>query len=105
MYCIHYREPVTLVDISMYLDVEKPTISRTVRRLEEQRLVEAVKSEDKRERRIRLTKTGKERFLEGQEIVARFETALTEGINEEDLNRALETIQLLNHRLKQEEKD
>ena len=48
----------TIVEISHYLDVEKPTISRTVDRLELRQLVEKIPSKDKRERRIGLTRKG-----------------------------------------------
>ncbi|QGS69755.1 MarR family transcriptional regulator [Oceanobacillus sp. 143] len=55
-YCLKQIGPVTLVEISNHLDVEKPTISRTVNRLAEQQLIEEVPSNDKRERMIQLTK-------------------------------------------------
>ena len=45
-----------IVEISQYLDVEKPTVSRTVDRLEKAELIEKIPSKDKRERRIQLTK-------------------------------------------------
>lgn len=105
LYCIHKLEPVTLVEISNYLDVEKPTVSRTIKRLDEQELLETVPSSDKREKRIQLATKGKEKYEKGQEIVNRFEKRLAEGITETDRLTTLQTIQTLEQRLKQEEID
>src|SRR5699024_1650361 len=86
LYCIKEQQPVTLVEISNYLDVEKPTVSRTVKRLEEQGLAETIPSEDKRERRLQLSSKGQESFRKGREIVTRFEAELMAGISDGDVN-------------------
>ena len=49
----------TLVELSHYLYVEKPTVTRTMTRLEELGYVEHVPSKDKREKRTQLTEQGK----------------------------------------------
>lgn len=50
----------SLVEISNHFNVEKPTITRTVRRLEEKRIVQVIPSNDKREKIIKLTETGED---------------------------------------------
>jgi DNA-binding MarR family transcriptional regulator len=90
----------TLVEISNYLDVEKPTITRTVNRLEERKLVEKFPSQDKRERRIRLTAKGVEVSEQALNIVNNFESELLEGISESDLETTIQTVQLLKSKLK-----
>jgi DNA-binding MarR family transcriptional regulator len=105
LYCIQKMEPVTQVEISAYLDVEKPTISRTVRRLTSQGLLADAPSSDKREKRLRLTPEGHVRFKEGEKIVMEFETALAKEIDEAKFETTLQTIQQLQDRLKQEEMD
>src|SRR3954466_2802159 len=58
IYYLHHTGSATLVEISHYFDVEKPTITRTVNRLYERGLIEQIPTEDKRERRIQLTDLG-----------------------------------------------
>ena len=103
LYCIKKQQPVTLVEISNYLDVEKPTISRTIKRLEEQKLVESVPGADKRERRICLTETGENSYKKGQKIVFQFEKELAAEISDADMETTLNTILSLGKKLKKEE--
>lgn len=105
LYCINKFQPATQVEISNYLAVEKPTISRTIKRLEEQGFIEIVPSSDKRERRIRLSKKGEAGYEKAQAIVTQFEAGLIEEIKETDQLTTLKTIQTLQQRLKQEEMD
>ncbi|WP_156291918.1 MarR family winged helix-turn-helix transcriptional regulator [Oceanobacillus salinisoli] len=99
VYYLKQFETATLVDISSYLDVEKPTITRTVNRLEERKLIERIPSTDKRERRIQLTKKGMQVYEEAKHVVASFEQKLMEGIPESDQKATLHTIQLLKRKL------
>lgn len=89
----------TLVGISRYLNVEKPTISRTVDRLEKNQLIERVPSNDKRERIIRLTEKGNEVFEKAIKIVVVFEQSLLEEIPEVDREIALRTVMTLKEKL------
>ena len=99
LYCMSLKESTTLVEISNYLDVEKPTISRTVKRLEEQGFIETLPSDDKRERRIALSSKGLTSFKEGSQIITAYEAELIEGISVADLKITLQTIQKLKMRL------
>ncbi|AXI10914.1 MarR family transcriptional regulator [Oceanobacillus zhaokaii] len=99
VYCLKQIGPVTLVEISNHLDVEKPTISRTVNRLAEQQLIEEVPSNDKRERMIQLTKKGLEVYEKAILIVSEFEQSLIADIPSADIDTAFRTIQLLKERL------
>lgn len=101
IYCIKKQQPVTLVEISNYLDVEKPTISRTVKRLVEQGFIEDVPSDDKRERRIRLSLKGQESFCSAQKIVTDFEAELMKDISDTDLTTALRTIEKLKEKIQE----
>ncbi|PJN91051.1 MarR family winged helix-turn-helix transcriptional regulator [Bacillus sp. mrc49] len=91
----------TLVEISNYLDVEKPTVTRTVNRLEERDLIEQIPGKDKRERRIQLTESGKRTFQEAKKVVEEFEHQLLSGLAEEDLEVTQKTLKLLKEKLKQ----
>lgn len=103
LYCIKKQQPVTLVQVSAYLDVEKPTVSRTVKRLEEQNLVREIPSPDKRERLVCLTDQGEETYQLGQEIVIQFEMELMKDISDEDIGTTTKTIQYLKEKLSKEE--
>ncbi|WP_337018529.1 MarR family transcriptional regulator [Oceanobacillus massiliensis] len=99
IYCLECQKSATLVDISEYLDVEKPTITRTVKRLAEQGLVEGIPSEDKRERRIKLTEKGIQVYEEAGRIVEQFEQELLKGISKQDEEITIRTIQHLRKKL------
>lgn len=99
LYCINKQHSTSLVEISSYLNVEKPTISRTIKRLKEEELVETIPSEDKREKRVRLTSKGKEQYQKAFEIVSQFEKDLLMDIPEEDVMTSLKTIRKLNEKL------
>lgn len=105
LYCIKHMQPVTLVEIGNYLAVEKPTISRTVKRLDQQGLIKEMPSQDKRERRVCLTDVGEERYGQGQKIVFQFEAELLTDISQKDLDTTMRTIQHLQEKLKKGEID
>ena len=90
----------TLVEITNYLDVEKPTISRTVKRLEEQQLIERLPSEDKRKRKMQLTKKGLEMYEKAYDVVNKFEQSLLAEIPETEMEASFRTIQQLRDKLK-----
>ena len=100
VYYLKQFETSTLVEISNYLDVEKPTISRTVDRLEKRQLIEKIPSKDKRERRIQLTEKGIQVYQEAKNMVDEYEKKLMEGIREADKETTFRTIQFLKGKLK-----
>nr|WP_295970872.1 MarR family transcriptional regulator [uncultured Bacillus sp.] len=91
--------PSTLIEISQYLNVEKPTISRTADRLENSGLIEKVPSSDKRERRIQLSHKGEQVYHKAKLIVEGFEDNLLEGVSKGDMETAFRTIQSLKEKL------
>ncbi|WP_354669988.1 MarR family transcriptional regulator [Paenibacillus sp. BSR1-1] len=89
---IYYLEninPATLVELSNYQGVEKPTITRTVSQLEERGIVEQVPGKDKREKRMQLTKAGKQFYQEIRKTVDAYEEEILMGISEEELKTAI----------------
>jgi len=99
VFYLHSFGAATLVEISNYLRVEKPTITRTVNRLEKRQLIEKVPSKDKRERRIQLTEKGLRVFREAQAVVSEFERLLLEGIPDSDRETTQKTLQRLREKL------
>jgi len=84
--------PATLVEVSHYLYVEKPTVTRTINRLEELGYVEQVPSNDKREKRIHLTELGKKVYADVRVTIDQFENDILKGISEQE---QLETIRIM----------
>jgi MarR family transcriptional regulator, transcriptional regulator for hemolysin len=85
----------TLVAISRHFLIEKPFVTRTVNRLEEKGLVEQIDGKDKREKRIRLTGSGKEVYAACRNTFDEIELCLIAGISGEEqtiLLRSLITI-------------
>ncbi|MCT4475793.1 MarR family transcriptional regulator [Bacillus sp. BA3] len=74
----------TLVELANYQSVEKPTITRTIARLEELGYVEHVPSKDKREKRMRLTELGKQVYSEVRVTIDQYEQEILKGITEEE---------------------
>ncbi|MFP5114785.1 MarR family winged helix-turn-helix transcriptional regulator [Bacillaceae bacterium C204] len=82
----------TLVELSHYLYVEKPTITRTINRLEELGYVEQVPSKDKREKRTQLTELGRKIYTEVRVTINQFEVDILKGITEHE---QLEAIRIM----------
>lgn len=82
----------TLVELSNYQSVEKPTVTRTINRLEELEYVEQVPSKDKREKRMQLTALGRKVYLEVRVTIDEFEQDILNGITEEE---QLEAIRIM----------
>ena len=95
-----YCQTATLVEISNYFEVEKPTITRTVNRLEDIGLIEQIPGKDKRERRIQLTDSGLQKYIEGQQIVDEFEQNIMKDIPESNRENTRQTLLQLLKNLK-----
>ncbi|WP_099354049.1 MarR family winged helix-turn-helix transcriptional regulator [Fredinandcohnia onubensis] len=97
-YIVNFGSP-TLVEISNYLGVEKPTVTRTINRLEELGYVENIPGKDKREKRMQLTDLGKKVYLEVRETVDEFEKEITEGVSEKELLQAIQIMKTIRNNL------
>ena len=91
-YLIKRVDSSSLVDIAHYLNVEKSSVTRTVNRLENRGFIEQVPSKDKRERRIKLTDSGKEVYAYIHRIEEKFENNALQGISNEALEAAFQTL-------------
>lgn len=101
IYYLHEFGTATLVEISTYLNVEKPTITRTVNRLEERGFIEQIPGKDKRERRIQLTDLGVHTYEGGKKIVDEFEQNIMKDIPENDREVTRRTLRSLQKNLKE----
>lgn len=74
----------TISDISIYQNVERPTITKVVQKLIELDYVEAYSGTDKRTKYIRLTETGSDVCEQVQEKLSDYQRYLLEEIPEVD---------------------
>lgn len=84
LYYLFNTGPATLVELSHYQSVEKPTVTRTMNRLEELGYVEQLPSKDKREKRMQLTDIGRKVYTDVRMTIDHFEQSILKGISEEE---------------------
>ena len=84
LYYLVTSESMTLVEMARLLSVEKPNITRTMKSLIEQGLVEARPGKDKREKHMVVTAKGLEIYKEVRETVDVFEQRILNGIPEDE---------------------
>lgn len=89
---LEYSQSATLVEISKHQRVEKPTVTRTINRLEEMKFVEHIPGKDKREKRMQLTAKGKKVFAEVRSKLDQMEVKYLEGLSEEDVLSGLRIL-------------
>ena len=80
--------PATLVEIGAYFHVEKPTVTRTVNRLEKSGLIEQIPGRDKREKRIQLSEKGNGVYEECRAAVDGLEEKWMKDLSPEELEIA-----------------
>ncbi|HEY4549656.1 MAG TPA: winged helix DNA-binding protein [Bacillus sp. (in: firmicutes)] len=90
IYYVKNNGPSTLVDISTQYNVEKPTITRRVHRLEELQMVEQIPGKDRREKIIQLTEFGEEIYQVCRKRITDLEYTVMEGIPIEEQNSAFQ---------------
>lgn len=103
---IHFLKkngPASLSEIVQYLNVEKPTVTRTVSRLEERKLIEQLESTDKRLKRIDLTKAGQEMYELCKKTTMDYEKTVIADVTEEELDIAMNVLKKMQKQLQQED--
>jgi MarR family transcriptional regulator for hemolysin len=92
MFYLKNNGSATLVEISIHYSVEKPTITRTVQKLEEKRIVEVIPGKDRREKIIKLTDLGEEMYQLGRKMITELELDVMEGISLEEQKAAYQIL-------------
>jgi len=82
----------SLVDISTHFNVEKPTITRTVHRLEEKQIIQVIPGKDKREKIIQLTEYGEEIYQVCRKKITELEYSVMENIPIEEQRAAYQIL-------------
>ena len=84
LYCLHRNGPMTLTQIWKYLNVEAPSITRAITRLETLGWVERLDGEDKREKIVTLTAQANERLPAITETILAFEEEMVGSLTAEE---------------------
>jgi MarR family transcriptional regulator, transcriptional regulator for hemolysin len=92
LYYLYNFGSATLVELSNYQSVEKPTITRTIKQLKDLGYVEQVPSKDKREKRMQLTGQGSKVYNVVRVTIDQFEEEILEGISEPEQLQAIQIM-------------
>lgn len=99
LYYLANNGTATLVELAAYQRIEKPTVTRTVARLEELEYIGHIPGKDRREKRIQLTEHGKNVYKEVRQTVDKFEQEILEGIPEKEQLAAIEVMKAIRKNL------
>jgi DNA-binding MarR family transcriptional regulator len=89
---VNNNGPSTLVEISNHFNVEKPTITRTVQRLEEKQIIKVIQGKDRREKIISLTELGEELYQSCRQKITKMEFEVMKGIPEAEQHAAFDIL-------------
>jgi|SRR5690625_1602387 len=84
--------PSTLAAISDYFNIERPSVTRAVQRLEEKQIIKQIPGRNKREKLIQLTELGEAVYQSCREQITALENSIMEDIPKEELNAAYEVL-------------
>lgn len=93
LFCLKQFGPMTQKGIWQYLNVEAPTVARTVQRLEETGWVMRKEGEDKRERIVHLSERAEGKVKEIERRIVGVEEKLLTSLSEEEQRQLMELLQ------------
>ncbi|MFJ7828084.1 MarR family winged helix-turn-helix transcriptional regulator [Psychrobacillus sp. NPDC096623] len=93
LYCIQRHKEMTLTQIWKYLNVEAPTITRTVNRLAELGWIEICSGKDRREKIVKLSEQALQQFPVIKAAMMEFEDRMVVGLTDEEETQLLELLQ------------
>lgn len=82
---LYDKKQCTQVELSKYLNVEAPTITRTLKRMETSNWIKRTVGHDKREKKIELTDKSYSMFEELNQASNEIEEIITNNISQNDL--------------------
>ncbi|MDN3449675.1 MarR family transcriptional regulator [Planococcus sp. APC 3906] len=103
---LHYlanNGSATLVELAQYLRVEKPTITRTISRLENIGYLSHIPGKDRREKRIEMSETGYILYAEVRIAVDALEEDILSGVSEAQQQQTTRIMKGIRHQLTSKE--
>ncbi|WLR51851.1 MarR family transcriptional regulator [Bacillus tianshenii] len=98
LHCLKKFGPMSQTAIWQYLNVEAPTVTRTVKRLEETGWVLRKSGADKRERVVALTDKAVEALPEVEAAVREFEGKMVRSLSDEQQDTLLILLRMIGQR-------
>lgn len=95
LYTVYLHKAMTLTEIWKYLNVEAPTVTRTVSRLEQLGWLVRHEGEDRRSRIITLSEQGLEKYPAVEAAVMQFENSFAKDLSTEEQQMFLSLLQKL----------
>ena len=102
IYHLKHRGASTLVEIATQYEVEKPTITRRVKKLMDLGIVEQISGNDKREKIIQLTDLGENIYRDVRKDITELEFRIMDNIPEHERKIAYEIFPKIYDNLKKE---
>ncbi|TKD68281.1 MarR family winged helix-turn-helix transcriptional regulator [Pseudalkalibacillus hwajinpoensis] len=87
LYCLDQFGPMKQTDIWQYLNVEAPTTTRTLARMEKNNWVVRLEGKDKRERIVQLTDNAKLLIPEIKESIHQMEQSLLKNLDSNEIQQ------------------
>ncbi|WP_313892816.1 MarR family transcriptional regulator [Psychrobacillus sp.] len=84
LFCVKKHEEMSLTQIWKYLNVEAPTITRTVNRLVELGWIDILPGVDRREKIVKLSERALHKFPEVEKTMIEFERNMSENLTKEE---------------------
>lgn len=101
LFYLYNYGPSTSVNISQYLSVEKPTVTRTLNSLEKLNYVQRTVGKDRREKYMQLTETGIKAYEAARVSIDRFEEEILKGFSEEEQKQMIQMMQHIRNNIVQ----
>lgn len=93
LFCLHNHGPMTLTQIWKYLNVEAPSITRAVARLETLGWVQRVEGEDKREKIVMLSAMAEEKFPAIKKTILAFEEEMVGSLTVDEQQQFIKLLE------------
>lgn len=87
LFCLNRLGSMTQTEIWQYLNVEAPTVTRTLVKLEERQLIVRKEGKDKRERIVHLTEEAKVLIPQIETRIEKLEETMLQALSEQERNQ------------------
>ncbi|MED3573047.1 MarR family transcriptional regulator [Cytobacillus praedii] len=99
IYLLKTRGPASQKELSLYLGVEAPTMTRTLARLELAGWISKIPGTDKREKKIILTDASIQKYEVWLEAVRSCEKNILTNVSDEEITTTMDIIEKMNRNL------
>lgn len=99
LYVIQSQQQATLADISSYLNVSRPSITKRIQHLVELDLISQIETADKRQKLFTLSQKGLETFVYCSQQIDHFEDQLLAPISAQEISSSQQVLAAVLQRL------